>query len=56
MRVSEPGRDRRIIVSSGDRTIREIKCRRVNPAEMQRISVKAGSLAGLERIEVSVDG
>jgi NADPH-dependent 2,4-dienoyl-CoA reductase/sulfur reductase-like enzyme len=55
MRVAQPGRNKRIVVSGDGRAIRTIRCRRLNPAEMQRIPVQSCDLGGLARLEVAVD-
>ncbi|MFH1079773.1 MAG: FAD-dependent oxidoreductase [Pseudomonadota bacterium] len=55
LRVSEPYRDKAVIVRDGEKKVRRKKMVRLHPAEMIRIPVKAGKLENARSLEVCVE-
>ena len=55
LRVTEPYREKAVILRDGEKNIRRKKMIRLHPAEMIRIPVKAGLLREVSSIEVSVE-
>jgi len=53
LRVTEPGRGRKLVVADGGKVVKELARPRLNPAEMEKISLKAEELAGIKSLEVS---
>jgi NADPH-dependent 2,4-dienoyl-CoA reductase/sulfur reductase-like enzyme len=55
LRVSEPCRDKAVMVRDGEKKIKRKKMVRLHPAEMIRIPVKAGKLGDVKSLEVCVE-
>lgn len=55
LRVTEPLRDKAVIVRDGKKKIRRKKMVRLHPAEMIRIPIKAEKLGDIESLEVCVE-
>lgn len=55
LRVCEPGRDRKLLVKDGSKTIKEIKKLRVNPAEMINIRLKRKELRGIKSLSIELE-
>ena len=55
LRVREPGRDRKLLVKDGDRTIKEIKKPKVNPAEMIKVGLKKDELKGVKSLSIELE-
>jgi NADPH-dependent 2,4-dienoyl-CoA reductase/sulfur reductase-like enzyme len=55
LRVTEPYREKVVILRDGEKNIRRKKMIRLHPAEMIRIPVKTGLLREISSIEVSVE-
>jgi thioredoxin reductase len=55
LRVTEPGMDKKIVISDGKNVLKSKKFRRVAPPEMIKITLKKGEIKGAEEITVKVE-
>jgi hypothetical protein len=55
LRVAAPWRDRAVVVRSGEREVARKRAMRLHPAEMMRIDVEKGDMAGCSSLEVAVE-
>jgi NADPH-dependent 2,4-dienoyl-CoA reductase/sulfur reductase-like enzyme len=55
LRVTEPSRDKAVMVGEGGKKVKRKKMVRLHPAEMIRIPVKAEKLRGVRSLEVCVE-
>jgi hypothetical protein len=55
LRVSEPCRDKAVLIRDGEKKVKRKKMVRLHPAEMIRIPVKAGKLEDVSSLEVCVE-
>jgi NADPH-dependent 2,4-dienoyl-CoA reductase/sulfur reductase-like enzyme len=55
LRVTEPSRDKAVIMRDGGKKVKRKKMVRLHPAEMIRIPVKAGKLGDVRSLEVCVE-
>jgi len=55
LRVSEPARDKKLVVKDGDRIIKEIRKVKVNPAEMIKVELKGDELGDVKELTIEVE-
>lgn len=55
MRVNLPSRDKKIVIKDGDRLIKSVSFRKLNPAEMVRIDINPCDLKCASGLEVGID-
>jgi len=55
LRVREPGRDKKLVVTGDGKIIKEIKKPRVNPAEMIKLKLKKEGLEGVKELVIEVE-